>query len=531
MKVFDTTRDNAWALTGAMAGAVYNGLDSALTAEIRDVLLPQLEPHSKLIYDFERACQAPALYMMLRGLRVDPFARGAAIRHYEKSILRCQWMLDRLASVFGMTGLNPNSPKQLKEFFYGRLKIPEQTTYYRGERKVTTNRDALEKIRDHYFVAVPYISLILAIRDFVKTRSVLVSGVDPDGRMRTSYNIGGTNSGRWSSSANAFGTGTNFQNLREDLRQIFIADEGKKFAYIDLETAESRVVGARGWQVTRAKGPGRDGYWRACEDGDLHTYVAKIVWPNFSWTGDKVADRRIADQIFYRHHSYRQTTKVGGHGSNYLGRPPTMSKHTKIPEPMMAAFQASYFKGFPEIPEWHMATIRTLMTEAAITTLLGRKRVFFGRLDDEATWREGVAYEPQSVVGDTLNLGAWRIWYYLFPKVELVAQIHDAVLVQYDEADEAEVLPQARKLMEVPIQVDERLLIIPTEALVGWNWNKAHDSNPDGLKKWTGTDGRTRTNNQGLSLLDRPVHQILPGLTHSTNLQRVGSVGSPLGSR
>ena len=42
MKVFDTTRDNAWLLSGTMAGAVYNGLDSALTAEIRDVLLPLL---------------------------------------------------------------------------------------------------------------------------------------------------------------------------------------------------------------------------------------------------------------------------------------------------------------------------------------------------------------------------------------------------------------------------------------------------------------------------------------------------------
>jgi DNA polymerase I-like protein with 3'-5' exonuclease and polymerase domains len=353
--------------------------------------------------------------------------------------------------------------------------------------------------------------------------------------MRTSYNIGGTTTGRWSSSQNAFGRGTNFQNLREDLRQIFIADPGKKFAYIDLETAESRVVGARGWQVTRAKGPGRDAYWRACEAGDLHTQVAKIVWPNFDWTGDKAKDRQVADRLFYRHHSYRQACKMGGHGTNYIGKPPTLSKHTKIPEAMMAAFQSAYFRGFPEINEWHLWVIRRLMRKASINTLLGRKRVFFGRLDDEATWREGAAFEPQSVVGDILNLGAWRIWNYLWPKVELMAQIHDAVLVQYDEADEAEWLPKAMQLMEIPIAVDERILIIPTEASVGWNWNKRNpdhpDLNPDGLMKWSGVDGRARLDHSGISLLDKLVHKVLPGLTHSRDLQDLGSTSHAVGRR
>lgn len=528
MKVFDTSKDNAWALGGTLAGAVYNGLDSALTAEILEVILPQLEPNSQLIYDFERACQAPALAMMLRGIRVDPAARQLAIDQYAKAITRCQWMLDRLAAAIWNEGLNPNSPPQLKAFFYDHLGIPPQYIFEKGERRITTNADALEYIKDHYFVAVPFVTLISALRDFKKTRSVLISGVDLDGRMRTSYNVGGTNSGRWSSSKNAFGGGTNFQNLREDLKQIFIADEGCKLAYIDLETAESRIVAARGWQVTRKKGVGRDGYWKACDAGDLHTYVAKVVWPHFAWTGDKASDRKIADRLFYRHHSYRQACKVGGHGSNYCGKPPTMAKHTKIPEPLMRSFQESYFKSFPEIPAWHFHVIQTLMTDASITTLLGRKRVFFGRLDDESTWREGTAYEPQSVVGDILNLGAWRIWYYLFPRMELLAQVHDAVLVQYREEDETEVLPKAQRLMEIPIAVDERLVIIPTEALTGWNWNKGSPANPDGLMKWTGPDGRTRTYNQSQSLLDRPVHQVLQGLTHARDIQRVGGASGSL---
>jgi DNA polymerase I-like protein with 3'-5' exonuclease and polymerase domains len=49
--------------------------------------------------------------------------------------------------------------------------------------------------------------------------------------MRTSYNIAGTRTGRLSSSFSEFGaSGTNFQNIEERLREIFVADPGHKLA-------------------------------------------------------------------------------------------------------------------------------------------------------------------------------------------------------------------------------------------------------------------------------------------------------------
>jgi len=75
-----------------------------------------------------------------------------------------------------------------------------------------------------YLIARPIVGHIKAMRDLGKKVSVLKTEIDPDGRIRTSYNIGGTTTGRLSSSFSEFGTGTNLQNIEESLRSVFIAD-------------------------------------------------------------------------------------------------------------------------------------------------------------------------------------------------------------------------------------------------------------------------------------------------------------------
>jgi len=58
---------------------VYNGLDCAITAEILDVLLPQLDDHTSKTYEFSRALQGPVLEMQLRGILVDQSRRQDVI--------------------------------------------------------------------------------------------------------------------------------------------------------------------------------------------------------------------------------------------------------------------------------------------------------------------------------------------------------------------------------------------------------------------------------------------------------------------
>src|SRR5204863_8193698 len=89
-------------------------------------------------------------------------------------------------------------------------------------------------------LAEPIIKHVFALRDLGKKVSFLQTAVDPDGRLRTSFNIAGTTTGRLASSYSDFGTGTNLQNVETLLRSVFVADPGMKFCNIDLEQADSR---------------------------------------------------------------------------------------------------------------------------------------------------------------------------------------------------------------------------------------------------------------------------------------------------
>ena len=475
---------------------VYNALDCAVTHEVHGELarLSAGDPNVALIYAFERALQAPALEMMLRGFKIDEYERQRGIARLRGEEAQLRATLDMLANAAWGRELNPRSPKVLKDFFYGAMKLPESWSSHKGVRKLSMNRETLEKL-EAYFYARPFIGLILAIREVAKKLEVLTTEVGLDGRMRTSYNIAGTETGRWSSSTAADGSGTNLQNITPELRRIFVADPGWKLCNIDLEQTESFDVG---W----LQGTLFDDwtYLDACERGDLHTQVARLVWPDRAWMGDLIRDRKLADEAFYRSFSYRDMAKRGGHATNYLTTPFTMSRHLKIPIKLAEDFQAKYAYGqgcaFPAFAKWWQWTAQELQTKQELVTPLGRKRHFFGRPNDDATLREAIAFVPQSTTADRMNLGLWRMWKRLgASRIQLLGQVHDSVIFEFREGDEG-VVAEALELTKVPLTYAGRTMTVGAEAKVGWNWG-AYDqrANPDGLVKWSATkpDLRERT--------------------------------------
>ena len=465
---------------------IYNGLDCCITHEVLEALRPLGQPR---IYSFARALQAPVLDMMQRGIRIDSYERQKGIAALEAEIVRLNGILNRFSYAVWDRPLNANSPKMLIDFFYKHMGIPEIYSSKKGVTKISMDREALEKL-DNYFHARPIVSTILAIRDAVKQLSVLRTEIDNDGRMRTSYNVAGTETGRFSSSTNAFGTGTNLQNITASLRKMFVADPGYKICGIDLEQAESREVGWLSGVIC-----GDWSYLDACYSGDLHTLVARTAWPELPWTDDAKADRRVADTPFYRHLTYRDMAKKLGHGSNYRGLPPTMARHAKLPVAVAEQFQSRYFGRFEGIPRWHRWVAQQLQTTNRITTPFGRERIFFGRSNDDATLREAIAFSPQSTTADRLNLVLWRVWRHM-PQVQLIAQVHDAFYFQYRESeDEVAIIQEALSHFDIHFEHSGHKLVVPGEAKVGWNWgNFDPKANPDGLAKWKGKkDERSRT--------------------------------------
>jgi hypothetical protein len=60
----------------------------------------------------------------------------------------------------------------------------------------------------------PLLTLIVTYRSLqVYLNTFALAPVDPDGRFRCTINVAGPNTFRWSTSEDAFGFGTNMQNL------------------------------------------------------------------------------------------------------------------------------------------------------------------------------------------------------------------------------------------------------------------------------------------------------------------------------
>lgn len=501
-------------MTNEIQQQAYNGLDCCVTFEVHAELnrIFNQEPE---IYSFERALQGPYLEIMQRGFLVDQTSREMAARELRTRIEYLQQLLNELAEPVWGRGLNPRSPAQLKDFFYKWLALPEQWISQKGQRKLSTNREVLEKL-EQYMYARPIIATILLIRDLSKQLQTFEIEIDSDGRFRTSYNIAGTESGRPSSSSNAFGTGGNAQNIAPSLRYPFIADKGWKLACIDLEQVEARDVG---WFEGVLFGDWT--FLNACESGDLHTNNSKLVWPELKWTGDSARDRKIAEGQFYREFSYRDMSKRGGHLSNYMGTAWTMSRHLKIPLKVAEEFQSRYCKGpncaFPAHQRYWQWIAEQLQTTNKLVTPFGRTRHFFGRPGDDTTLREAIAFLPQSTTADRMNLGLWKVWKHM-PEVQLLGQGFDSITFQYQGRDE-DIIPKALELIRVELSdpASGRRYVVPGEAKIGWNWGAAVSMetinqdrgkgrkplrpNPDGLIKWNPKHPDTRVRQTGFNRL------------------------------
>ena len=169
-----------------------------------------------------------------------------------------------------------------------------------------------------------------------------------------------------------------------------------------------------------------------------------------------------------------------------------MARHLKVETKIMVDFQDKFFTIFPEIPEWHRWTQRTLQTVGQLTTPMGRRRHFWDRHYSDTTLREAIAYVPQSTVGDLVHHGEYRCWKDLQgPECHILANGHDAILFQVKEDKVYHYAKEILSRMEIPtevvdIQGKRRIMVISGEAKAGKNWGhydkKNPDKNPFGLK-------------------------------------------------
>ncbi|MBA2724746.1 MAG: hypothetical protein H0U53_02050 [Actinobacteria bacterium] len=180
---------------------------------------------------------------------------------YEKSSVelgkKATALLAQLQRDTGIPDFNPGSPKQVQELVYGTLEMPfglrtdkDGKTYHTARRgglqEGATAAPVLKALAYRYPEHKKIIDDICEYRNLTKNIGTYVNGIlqrcDTDGRIRTSFNLAGTSTGRLSSS------NPNLQNVPDashtgvEIRKGFIAAPGHVFVYADYKQLEVRIA-------------------------------------------------------------------------------------------------------------------------------------------------------------------------------------------------------------------------------------------------------------------------------------------------
>ena len=386
--------------------------------------------------------------MELAGCRVD---KGALVSFGEMLAKRSAELEESIYAMAGET-FNINSPKQLGEILFGKLGLPH------GKKTKTgwsTNADVLEKLR----YEAPVVGAVLEYRQYAKLKSTYADGllkaIDPDGRIRTSFQMTVTATGRLSS------TEPNLQNLptRTDLgseiRRMFVPADGYALVDADYSQIELRLLahisgdGAMGAAFTKGQ--------------DIHTATAAQVFHV------DIAD--VTPEM-------RRSAKAVNFGIVYGISAFSLSQDIGVSVAEAKEYMEAYFATFPGVRKYMDAVVEQAKETGFVETVFHRRRDLPELKSSNFNLRsfgERVALNMpiQGTAADIMKLAMIAVFRRLkeeVPEARLVLQVHDELIVECPTA-QAEIV--AKLLEEEMERVVSLSVPLTAEAHWGRNWLEA----------------------------------------------------------
>jgi uracil-DNA glycosylase family 4 len=358
--------------------------------------------------------------------------------------------------------INPNSPKQLSELLFRKLKLVG-----RGPSTDTANR---ERMYQHVATTEPKRKVLRALDDYAienKFYSTYVkTAYDDDGRMRCTYNQTGVQSapGRLSSSGmlwkNEAGeqTGGNLQNQPERAYDKFVADDGYGFGYFDLSQAEARAVAWYGniesWieQFERA---------RIDRSYDAHRALASDMF-GIEYDNVPVYDRDENGVV-----TVRYIAKRCRHGLNYRMQASRLAQSAGLELNDAVTYYNIYHNTTPELQCWWQDVKNEVSETKMLYNAFGRRLIFLERLTPQAL-ESIIAFKPQSTIGDKVvqviyqaeNDPRWPT------NARMALNIHDALICLAPLHKLKLCLSIMKKYAEQPIIINGREMIIPADTKI-----------------------------------------------------------------
>ncbi len=439
----------------------YNALDSAVCVEALPKILKDVERQGNMpTYDAAISLIEPLVYMQERGERVDVEGLRKASEEADTTLAELHTQLNELCG----RELNPASPKQLKEYFYIEKKARPYVNRTTGN--ITVDEKALKRLSR---LGHKEAKVLLEIRQVSKLKSSYLDvSLDERDRLVCAYNPGGTKSGRLSSGKNIFGVGMNKQTMPEQFRPYVIADDGMLKFNMDLEQAENRIFAHLAFE---------EAMMQAFANGvDVHRLTASLI---FGKHIDEISDEPGSCAIGGGLFSERFWGKKANHSLNYDLGYKTFALYYEITESEAKFIVEKFHHSYPRIRQFHAWIRAKIQENRTLTNLMGRNRIFTGRMED-SLFKEAYSWIPQSTVADIINRRGVNYIYYnqdSFRDIDLNNQVHDSIVFQMSYRTcsfekQAENVLRIKESLEQPLQWKGLEFVVPVSLEVGLNLSK-----------------------------------------------------------
>ena len=438
---------DAFSMLGDRAAAAAALLSyTAAVAALRETLEPklrelELEP---LYYDVELPLCAVLARMEQRGFLID----RAALAQFGETLQTSITQLEQQIYAAAGAPFNINSPKQLGKVLFEDMHLPH------GKKTKTgwsTNADVLDKLR-----GVPIVADVLQYRQYAKLKSTYADGllkaVSPDGRIRTSFQMTVTATGRLSS------TEPNLQNiptrteLGSQMRRMFVAAPGNVLVDADYSQIELRLL---------AHISGDEAMCRAFRSGeDFHTLTAARVF--------HVEPQDVTPEM-------RRRAKAVNFGVVYGISPFSLSQDIGVTVAEAKEYMERYFQTYTGVRAYMDRIVEQARADGYVETLMHRRRALPELKSSNHNLRafgERVALNMpiQGTAADLMKLAMVRVERRLADEglaAQLIMQVHDELIVECPEDEAARV----QALLEEEMSGVMTLAVpLPAEAHCGKNW-------------------------------------------------------------
>ena len=413
-------------------------LEEKLKQADMEKLFAEIEmPLTRVLHDME-----------MEGIRANP----QALMDYGDALVERIGELEKSIHEKAGEAFNINSPKQLGEILFGKMKLPGGKKTKTG---YSTAADVLEKLAEEH----PIASEILEYRGLAKLKSTYADGllpcIGPDGRIHTTLNQTITATGRISS------TEPNLQNIpmRMELgrliRRAFIPKEGYLFTDADYSQIELRVL---------AHMSGDEQLIEAYRmDADIHRITASRV---FHTPFEEVTDLQ------------RRNAKAVNFGIVYGISSFGLSQDLSISRKEASEYIEEYFKTYPGVKAFLDREVASAKEKGYSVTLFERRRPVPELKSSnfmQRSFGERVAMNApiQGTAADIIKIAMIRVWRRLAKenlKSRLILQIHDELIFDVLEEEREIMLKIVEEGMQNVMQLKVPLI---ANASFGKTWYEA----------------------------------------------------------